>query len=436
MAGNTYMNNCRACLIPKPSFTYFLFENVCPDSYYFCTSVQVSKDEELPRGVCNSCYELLKNYSDFKRTCLQSQAMLLDIVSNKSFKYEVDVQVTHRTENYDLNETLNDNIKVEVIDGVIKSENGDDHVYLSQNDDELCDDEPIVNKVKTQKRNNIKKAVKLKADKNVKKQRKKLIYSCDICQKKFNYKERFDAHKLEHEGKIVSIYCAPCQKSFITWSGLKRHQNSTHTQVNLESLRCNTCGKIFKSQDTLRSHKKIHGTRNLIMCDICGKGFTTTTVLKIHRESHKENRERRFTCEHCGKKFFTKTVLLSHVARRHLGRTFICQICSYPFNDKYNLTKHLLIHEGKKLFKCDICMKSFRAHSTLVEHKRLHTGERPYVCSHCQKTFVSKKRLTDHLRIHTGDKPHKCTLCEQRFTQRGTLKRHMKVHDRPAPTIS
>lgn len=89
--------------------------------------LQVSKDEELPRGVCNSCYDLLKNYSDFKRTCLQSQATLLDILTNKSFKYEVDVQVTHRTENYDLNETLNDNIKVEVIDGVIKSENGDDH---------------------------------------------------------------------------------------------------------------------------------------------------------------------------------------------------------------------------------------------------------------------------------------------------------------------
>lgn len=89
--------------------------------------LQVSKDEELPRGVCNSCYELLKNYSDFKRTCLQSQATLLDILTNKSFKYEVDAQVTHRTENYDLNEPLNDNIKVEVIDGVIKSENGDDH---------------------------------------------------------------------------------------------------------------------------------------------------------------------------------------------------------------------------------------------------------------------------------------------------------------------
>ncbi|KAF9423215.1 hypothetical protein HW555_001284 [Spodoptera exigua] len=271
--------------------------------------MKVSKDEQLPRGVCNSCYELLKNYSDFKRTCLQSQAALLDIVTNKSFKYELDLPAIDRTDDYELNETLTDKIKVEVIDGVIKSENeNDDHAH-----------------------------------RNIKRQRKKFLYTCDICQKKFNYKERFDAHKLEHEGKIASIYCTPCQKSFITWSGLKRHQDSAHTQINLESLRCNTCGKIFKSRDTLRSHKKIHGDRNLIMCDICGKGFTTTTILKTHLETHKENRERRFTCEHCGKKFFTKTILLSHVARRHLGRTFICQICSYPFNDKYNLAKHLLV---------------------------------------------------------------------------------------------
>lgn len=29
-------------------------------------------------------------------------------------------------------------------------------------------------------------------------------FACDICNKKFNYYERLEAHKLEHDGKVVS----------------------------------------------------------------------------------------------------------------------------------------------------------------------------------------------------------------------------------------
>lgn len=37
-----YMNSvCRACLTTKASFTYFIYENVCPDTYCFCTSIEV-----------------------------------------------------------------------------------------------------------------------------------------------------------------------------------------------------------------------------------------------------------------------------------------------------------------------------------------------------------------------------------------------------------
>ncbi|XP_026732017.1 zinc finger protein 501-like [Trichoplusia ni] len=428
----TYLKSlCRACLVTKSSFNYFIHENVCPDTYCFCTSVEVSKDEELPRGICNSCYELLKKLSEFKQTCLQSQATLLDL--KNGLKYEIDVPILS-IEDTDKIENQEDGIKTEDIEKLVKVENEEvDNDYM----DEVYHENPELNEEKYLKRK-VKKFVKLsQRTKGIAaKVRKKFIYTCDVCQKKFNFKERFEAHKLGHEGKVVTIRCAPCNKTFVTWSGLKRHTESEHTQVNLESLKCATCGKIFKNRQTLKMHEKMHGNRRLIMCDVCGKGFTTAVILRAHLETHKENRERRFTCEHCGKKFFTNTILLSHVSRRHSGRRFICQICSFPFTDKYNLAKHLLIHDGKKLYKCDICNKSFATQSTLTEHKRLHSGERPYVCNYCLKAFVSKKRLTDHVRIHTGDKPHKCTFCEQRFTQRGTLKRHMKVHDRAVPTIN
>lgn len=114
------MNLCRACLTTKESFTYALCDNVSADIYCFCTSLevkqfpalfsslqlkylstyvtlrlrtcsdfkyspknvtcfQVHEIEELPKTLCNSCYELLKRYADFKKTCIQSQNTLVEL---------------------------------------------------------------------------------------------------------------------------------------------------------------------------------------------------------------------------------------------------------------------------------------------------------------------------------------------------------------------
>ncbi|XP_068626841.1 zinc finger protein OZF-like [Battus philenor] len=271
---------------------------------------------------------------------------------------------------------------------------------------------------------------------NLSTSKKPQIFSCKMCKKIFSYSERFEAHKLEHEGKKISISCATCNKTFMTWSGLRRHKESEHTRVNLDVLKCRVCGKISKNKHTLHMHMKTHGERKLCVCDVCGKKFVSTTVLKAHLETHEENRERKHECQQCGKKFFSNTVLLSHISKRHSGKKFICQICTFPFSEKSNLIRHMQLHEGKKMFKCDLCDKSYAASSSLVEHKRVHSGERPFTCLYCPKSFSAKKRLDDHHRIHTGEKPHKCSICSQGFTQRGTLKRHMKIHDKFPSTLS
>ncbi|KAJ8735307.1 hypothetical protein PYW07_006927 [Mythimna separata] len=309
-----YNRVCRACLTTQTSFTYFIFENVSPETYCFCTSVQVSKDEQLPRGVCNSCYELLNKYSEFKQTCLQSQATLLNLA--KDFKIEVDIKT-----DCDPDGSQEDEIKTEIPDFAVKIEDKEiDHDYTDDIDHHESLESPEEKHFKRKA-----KKIKLKQHQVIKAVKKKFIYTCDVCQKKFNFKERFEAHKLEHEGKITTIHCLPCNKTFATWSGLKRHNENDHTQVSLESLKCATCGKIYKSRQTLKIHEKVHEDRKLIMCDVCGRGLTSAVVLKAHLETHKEHRERSFACDQCGKKFFTKTILRTHVTRRHSGRKFICQ---------------------------------------------------------------------------------------------------------------
>lgn len=90
--------------------------------------MQVSKDEKLPRGICNSCYELLNKYYKFKQICLQSQATLLDLA--KDFKVEIDIKI-----NCDSNESQEDNIKIEMLEETVKVEdeeieNGNVMIYL------------------------------------------------------------------------------------------------------------------------------------------------------------------------------------------------------------------------------------------------------------------------------------------------------------------
>ncbi|XP_045771379.1 oocyte zinc finger protein XlCOF6.1-like isoform X2 [Maniola jurtina] len=385
--------------------------------------VSVVKDDNLPRSICKTCYNLIKKFSEFKKTCLQSQNTLLnyysaalenrkpDWLNNDPREIDTQKDVSHKFE-----------VKLETV--IVKVEDID-----ANYDDFDSTELPIEVDVKVKENRSHKNAIVKTAS-----GRKKI--KCDLCSKCFVSQERFKVHKLAHETK-KSLKCTPCEKTFITWSGLRRHNASCHERVSLKTLKCSTCGKIAKSRESLRMHEKAHRKRNLFICNVCGKGCTTSGVLKAHLETHKENRERHCTCDQCGKKFYTNKTLDSHIQKCHTGKRYICQVCSFPFTDKYNLAKHLLNHDGKgTVFKCEDCNKSYTSRTSYIEHQRMHSGERPFVCSYCSKSFTSKKRLTEHHRIHTGEKPHKCSVCEHSFAQRGTLNRHMKVHYRIVPAVN
>lgn len=40
---NSWNKLCRACLTTEESFTYFIPQNVSPETYLFCTSIEVNK---------------------------------------------------------------------------------------------------------------------------------------------------------------------------------------------------------------------------------------------------------------------------------------------------------------------------------------------------------------------------------------------------------
>lgn len=432
---------CRACLTVCENTTYELFENVSADLFYYCTSIKLYKDEKLPKVICEICHKLLVQYSEFKNTCITSQNALLGLkksVKNESTEADTSWDDDNDYGNLYIDKNENEEKRHNDYQNVVVKV---EKLHPEYNGLPLQDfnAETIVEDIKPKERK-LKIQLKLQGNKrkkkNIVKQKNHFIFTCDICNKKFNYLDRFQAHKLEHEGKVTSIFCQPCNKTFVTWSGLRRHKENEHTQVKLESLKCKVCGKLSKNKHTLKVHERIHGERPLLMCDVCGKGFTTAVILKTHLETHNEHRERRFTCEQCGRKFLTQTVLHTHVARRHSDRRYICHVCDQPFIDKYNLAQHLIRHNSadRKYYKCDVCDKLISSQSNLTLHMRIHSGERPYNCTYCPKTFISRKNLREHIRTHTGERPYRCAVCDQEFSQSSSMKRHSKIHERQITT--
>lgn len=87
---------CRACLTSMDSVRYILFENVSPDIYWFCTSIEIMKEEQLPKFLCEVCYGLLMQFSEFKSTCIKSQNTLSKQMHTNILKTE-NIYLTHQS---------------------------------------------------------------------------------------------------------------------------------------------------------------------------------------------------------------------------------------------------------------------------------------------------------------------------------------------------
>ncbi|XP_077286702.1 uncharacterized protein LOC143908921 [Arctopsyche grandis] len=403
---------CRACL----RFSQDIISLKIPATaatFAFCTSLQVTESESLPKTMCNMCFDLLNKFSDFKLLCIKSDFTLRNCETFNGNKYD-DIKV-ELLDSFDSNSKL----KLDEFESILKkSDNSDEEVL---NETNFIPDFDVGRKIdsvfeipKSMIKNNKKRKSKdrrLKSmEKKCMKKKNKNRYTCSVCNKKFGRAERFEAHKLTHH-----------EVSF------QSHQ-SIHIN-KFKSLECVTCGKKYKTTATLRNHQKIHRERKDYVCHICGGSFRSSAGLQSHVDTHQENREKNHECKICGKKFVTSNYLTSHMFR-HKERRFVCQHCRFPFFTKTDLARHMLIHKGIKPYVCDICNKAYSTKSFLVEHGRMHSGERPFACDYCTMKFISKRRLIDHTRTHTGEKPHKCDKCNQAFIQRGSLTRHLKVHEK------
>ncbi|GBN41618.1 Zinc finger and SCAN domain-containing protein 5B [Araneus ventricosus] len=133
---------------------------------------------------------------------------------------------------------------------------------------------------------------------------------------------------------------------------------------------CDLCDKEFDFKSQFDSHYRTHSGEKPFVCDVCKKGFTQEGSLDRHYRTHTD--EMPFVCDVC-KKGFTHQGYLERHYRTHTGeKPFVCDVCKKGFTQKGNLDRHYRTHTDEKPFVCDVCKKGFNRKGNLGRHYKTH----------------------------------------------------------------
>lgn len=134
-----------------------------------------------------------------------------------------------------------------------------------------------------------------------------------------------------------------------------------------QQLPCETCGKVLKSQTTLRFHMKMHRATLDFRCPQCNLGFKTNAYLLKHMKVHSDSKDH--VCKYCSMAFKHSGMLSKHL-KMHTGEFFYCNLCpSESFIDGYSLRLHNeKVHLGIT-YRCDSCTKEYGTRKHLKQHQ-------------------------------------------------------------------
>jgi len=252
------------------------------------------------------------------------------------------------------------------------------------------------------------------------------VFLCENCDYHSEKIGETRAHaKTEHGIDYYKPYkCTHCEYTS-DWFPKFCHHVKRH--IMPQSVICNMCGKVLKSEHSLKYHMAAHHNddeeKNYV-CDICGFRTAQKQNLRRHHSVHRKDRK----CPYCDVAARDKNYLELHIDQKHQDiageLNHICPQCGKGFIFKYSLTKHIWMHKNKpsQLLNarhmkkpntekptCHVCGKQFKNQSRkfllkkhlLFQH---NIDEGAVFCEICPKTvFFSKRNYNKHMeKEHSG----------------------------------
>ncbi|KAF5298636.1 hypothetical protein FQR65_LT09732 [Abscondita terminalis] len=404
------MNICRLCLCETYEDSFFTsiwgsdIEDL-PTKILNCVSINVCKDDNLPSSICTSCVQQITNWDKFRYECQKSNEFLLKTSKTRTEKdnvsiYVLEENVPHSQSSKELKkhklelntastEIYLDTVKVDF------EEYRDDIDYLPT--DFL--DFPIKNDFMD------------------------ITYQCEFCSHDFDNCFEFLDHQHTHDGEAV-FRCDKCPEIFSLRKELVEHDRnhrtpcphcgksilktsmSLHLIKHTDKFKCVDCGGRFNSNAALSQHIiTVHTKIKDHVCETCGKRFSSQTSMRVHMKSHSD--KRLYPCKLCNYAGRTASAIYVHMST-HANDTCVCEFCSKTFKSTRNLNDHLR-----------------RSHTKEKKHQcTCHTGVRPYRCTFCEKSFIRSDGLKEHTATHGQRVLQECKNCRKKFTSKRGLTRH------------
>ncbi|XP_058444475.1 zinc finger protein 675-like [Malaya genurostris] len=224
-----------------------------------------------------------------------------------------------------------------------------------------------------------------------------VAFRCDLCFRCFRNeyaknKHMFEMHPTEEDLKYK---CNRCPKVFVRELKFRQHMKD-HEDCDNEKIKCEDCGKMFKSHHILYMHVRKKHREPQFVCDICAKAFHLQSEFKRHKIQHEDPDQLKMQCQHCLRWFKNREYWRAHV-RLHVVGEVECELCGRISPNRRAHRAHVKNAHGARNKKCTWCGKCFNKDINLREHiASRHTGDMLYTCSFCPKTFNSNANMHSH----------------------------------------
>lgn len=352
--------------------------------------LQINKDDNLPKNLCETCYHKLIDFYTYKKLAESSDCKIRAYFESKScIKLEKNIEM---------------DIKLES-----PHQNNCDDYNSSQPFDSDDDLKPLI------------------------------LHKRDI-----NPRMKEKGKKEKHTGsKSVKNYVCPvCLVQFQTLGDKRRHIQERHPEMGKKKphFRCTECPRTFPKYCNLQRHMVTHAVDRPFSCTLCPESFKREYMLENHQIVHqKQIKDMKidihikmepdtFNCDLCSIEFQSQQSLSAHMAKHAKMRNLSCSECGKTFKKRSHLTRHEDIHK-RTTMKCDVCHETFRNKRLLICHINRHRGVQPNICKVCSKEFSYRSTLQAHLKLHMGlAKTFLCPTCGKKFDSGNNLKHHIKRH--------
>ncbi|XP_055637416.1 zinc finger protein 287-like [Toxorhynchites rutilus septentrionalis] len=416
-------NVCRLCM-GNSNVVHTVVEENLLQKIAICVSLLISPtDKTLPLGVCANCAFKVKDFFEFRQSCLRvqqilqqkleesyksgdSETLISEIKSEESVcendestinKLEIDID-DETEEQIDEADFENDEIE-EQLEELNVIEDADQCIeQLDETNEEI---EEAATESDGMLLDNDSSQGSIFDDHPSYEKTKKEVFAVEMIEL-LSYNE-------QHELRSIRASRSSARKS------------NEDTQSGLENDDFESTYK--KERNKSRDEKEIY--RSLLMaCEICGKSVERNRM-EGHHNQHLNLRPYACNVEDCGATFHSKIALRLHTNGRHSTKQIPCDLCGKVYKSKKAVYHHKKETHAEKQFECEQCGLVFISNSRLKRHQITHLDQREYKCPHCPKEFYRSNNLKVHLRSHTKEKPFACNSCDKAFGYNRLLKDHI-----------